>query len=81
MHLQSLVAQQVYIAKTAQTIVFAEGETIHTENSYKYSVEEIQALGARAHLSLEHTWFDRQHYFLLALFRKTTPCKGGNDAS
>jgi L-histidine N-alpha-methyltransferase len=73
MHLRSRVAQQVHIAKTGQTIVFAEGETIHTENSYKYSVEEIAALGAQAHLALAHTWFDRQRYFLLALFRKTVP--------
>jgi len=71
MHLRSRWAQQVTIARTAQTISFAAGETIHTENSYKYSVEDIQALGRRAHLALHRTWFDRQHYFLLGLFRRT----------
>ena len=70
MHLRSRWAQQVTIARTAQTIHFAAGETIHTENSYKYSVEDIRTLGCRAHLALHRTWFDRQHYFLLGLFRR-----------
>ena len=70
MHLRSRWAQQVTIARTEQIIHFVAGETIHTENSYKYSVEDIRALGRRAHLALHHTWFDRQHYFLLGLFRR-----------
>ena len=70
MHLRSRWAQQVTIARTEQIIHFAAGETIHSENSYKYSVEDIHALGRRAHLALHHTWFDRQHYFLLGLFRR-----------
>ena len=73
MHLRSLLAQQVHIARTAQVIHFAAGETIHTENSYKYSLAEVQALGAQAGLTLERTWLDRQQYFVLALLRKTTP--------
>jgi dimethylhistidine N-methyltransferase len=71
MHLRSRWAQQVTISQTAQTIHFAADETIHTENSYKYSVADIRALGHRAHLALHRTWFDRQHYFLLGLFRRT----------
>ena len=70
MHLRSRWAQQVTIAKTEQIIRFAAGETIHTENSYKYSLEDIRALGHRADLALHRTWFDRQHYFLLALLRR-----------
>ena len=70
MHLRSLWAQHVTIAKTAQTICFAAGETIHTENSYKYSIENIRALGRHAGLTLSRTWFDRQHYFVLGLFRR-----------
>jgi uncharacterized SAM-dependent methyltransferase len=69
MHLKSLLAQQVRIAATGQTVAFTPGETIHTENSYKYTVEEIRALAAQARLQLERTWYDRQRYFLLALFR------------
>jgi dimethylhistidine N-methyltransferase len=70
MHLRSRWAQHVTIAKTAQTIAFAAGETIHTENSYKYSLEDICALGRHAGLILGRTWFDRHHYFLLGLFRR-----------
>jgi dimethylhistidine N-methyltransferase len=70
MHLRSRRAQHVTIAKTAQTIHFAAGETIHTENSYKYSLADIRALGQDAGLTLSRTWFDRQHYFLLGLFRR-----------
>jgi len=69
MHLRSRQAQHVAIAKTAQTIHFAAGETIHTENSYKYSLADIRALGHCAGLALSRTWFDRQHYFVLGLFR------------
>ncbi len=70
MHLRSRWAQHVTIAKTAQTISFAAGETIHTENSYKYSLEDIRALGRHAGLTLSRTWFDRQRYFVLGLFRR-----------
>jgi L-histidine Nalpha-methyltransferase len=69
MHLKSRVAQEVTIAAIGKTIAFTAGETIHTENSYKYSVDEVQALGAQSRLRLERTWFDSQKYFLLALFR------------
>ena len=70
MHLRSRWAQHITIAKTAQTVHFAAGETIHTENSYKYSVEDIRVLGHRVGLTLSRTWFDRQHYFVLGLFRQ-----------
>jgi dimethylhistidine N-methyltransferase len=69
MHLRSRTAHQVTIATTRQTIAFAAGETIHTENSYKYTVEEVRALGRRARLELQRTWFDRHGYFVLGLFR------------
>jgi L-histidine N-alpha-methyltransferase len=71
MHLRSRWAQHVTIATTVQTIYFAADETLHTENSYKYSVEDICALGKRVGLTLSRTWFDRQHYFVLGLFRRT----------
>ena len=69
MHLRSRHAQHIPITKIEQVVSFQAGETIHTENSCKYTVEEVRALGEQAGLDLSHTWFDRQHYFLLALFR------------
>lgn len=68
MHLRSRLAHQVTLTKLGQTVSFTAGETIHTENSYKYSVDEIRDLGRRAKLVLQRTWFDSQQYFLLAMF-------------
>jgi L-histidine Nalpha-methyltransferase len=69
MHLRSLQAQRVPIVKIAPAVSFAKDETIHTESSYKYSVDEVRDLGYEAHLVLRRTWFDARRYFLLALFR------------
>jgi uncharacterized SAM-dependent methyltransferase len=44
-------------------IEFAEGETIHTENSYKYTVESFAELAASADLSLQQSWFDDERLF------------------
>lgn len=69
MHLRSRQTQRVPIAGIEQVVSFAAGETIHTENSYKYTVDEVRQLGHHANLALRRTWFDLQRYFLLALFR------------
>jgi L-histidine N-alpha-methyltransferase len=71
MHLRSRVAQQVTIGKIDLTVSFSPDETIHTENSYKYSVADIRDMGHEARLTLQRTWFDRQQYFLVGLFRRT----------
>jgi dimethylhistidine N-methyltransferase len=69
MHLRSRKAQQVTIAAIGQVVTFAAGETIHTENSYKYSVDEVREMGRCANLTLSQTWFDDKRYFLVGLFR------------
>jgi L-histidine Nalpha-methyltransferase len=69
MHLRSLQAQRVPIRKIAPVVSFAKDETIHTESSYKYNVDDVRDLGYEAHLVLRRTWFDARRYFLLALFR------------
>jgi L-histidine Nalpha-methyltransferase len=58
MHLVSRVAQSVSIASTQQTIEFAAGETIHTENSWKYSMPMIERLAAAAAMSIEEVYTD-----------------------
>jgi len=45
------------------TIRFTEGETIHTENSYKYTLEDFSALALAASLRLEHSWLDDDELF------------------
>lgn len=46
---------------------FAEGETIHTESSYKYTRERLAALAEAAGWSLETVWTDPKGWFALAL--------------
>jgi dimethylhistidine N-methyltransferase len=61
MHLVSKRDQQVHVAGRA--FAFVAGESIHTENSYKYGVEEFQALARRAGFEPEHVWIDPQGLF------------------
>ena len=61
MHLVSLHEQQVTLG--GRTFRFAAGETIHTENSYKYSVGEFQALAREAGFRAEYCWLDPQRLF------------------
>lgn len=61
MHLVSHYAQFVRLA--GKRIDFAQGETIHTEISCKYSVEEFADMGKRAGFSCEHTWTDARGMF------------------
>lgn len=61
MHLRSKCRQQVTIV--GQTFHFRAGETIHTENSCKYAVEEFQQLACDAGFITEHCWTDAEHLF------------------
>lgn len=61
MHLESTVQQRARVG--AHTFSFAHGEQLHTENSYKYSVEGFAALAARAGWSLAHAWTDERRWF------------------
>ena len=42
---------------------FRAGESIHTENSYKYDVAEFAGRAARCGLRLDATWTDARDYF------------------
>ena len=42
---------------------FAQGERIHTENSYKYTVESFRDLLAQAGFRVDGTWTDDAHWF------------------
>jgi dimethylhistidine N-methyltransferase len=61
MHLVSTRSQKVRIG--SRTFTFASRETIHTENSYKYSVEEFQSLAREAAFDAEHCWIDPDRLF------------------
>jgi dimethylhistidine N-methyltransferase len=61
MHLVSLASQRVRVGD--REFQLRAGETIHTENSYKYTVEEFQALATQAGFFPEHCWVDPQRLF------------------
>jgi len=61
MHLESLRAQTVTVA--GRTFQFRNGETVHTESSYKYTVESFRALATSAGWWPAAVWTDERHYF------------------
>lgn len=60
MHLVSLKEQKINISGT--TIHFDEEETIHTENSHKYSIESFKKL-TKPFLKPTKTWIDKEEKF------------------
>jgi len=69
MYLDSLCDQQVAIDQINMKIHFTSGESIHTENSYKYSPAEIDHLAAQAGFQVEERWLDAQERFCENLLR------------
>jgi L-histidine Nalpha-methyltransferase len=71
MHLESLIAQRVHIpanaAGPALTLEFAPGETIHTENSYKFTPTTVAALLTAASFTATNSWQDPHHLFAVTL--------------
>lgn len=61
MHLVSLQKQAVQIG--AVEIPFKQGESIWTESSYKYTLEEFAQLAAVAGFSVQQVWTDPQEWF------------------
>jgi dimethylhistidine N-methyltransferase len=61
MHLESLKAQTVTVA--GRTFDFRKGETIHTESSYKYTVDSFRALAESSGWRPTAVWTDADNYF------------------
>lgn len=62
MHLVSQSEQRVRIGD--ESISFKKGETIHTENSYKYSLQDFEALVSEW-FSVDQVWTDDDDLFSL----------------
>jgi uncharacterized SAM-dependent methyltransferase len=67
MHLVSLRDQTVRVA--GRTFQFAEGETIHTENSHKFTMDGIAKLAASAGWTVEQQWASQAPAFGMVLLR------------
>lgn len=61
MFLESRVAQSVTLA--GQTIEFAAGERIHTENSFKYTPEEFAHIATQSGFAVSFVWVDERRWF------------------
>jgi dimethylhistidine N-methyltransferase len=61
MHLASLKRQRVIVA--GEGIDFRAGETIHTENSYKYSVDSFACMARGSGWTPTTVWTDENRYF------------------
>lgn len=61
MHLVSAMAQVITVA--GESFRFQEGESLHTENSYKYSVDGFQALARRSGFTSRRVWTDGDGQF------------------
>ena len=70
MHLVSRENQTVTIADLNAKISFKAGESIHTENSHKFTPDMIASYADKAHLEVVKTWTDPKDYFALCLLRK-----------
>ncbi len=67
MHLESLAGQRVRIAALDLTLDFRCGETIHTENSYKYSQGQAEQMLTRAGFAPAACWTDPRAWFAVWL--------------
>jgi len=69
MYLVAERAQRVAINALGVEIAFADGETIHTESSYKYEPEAFTAMLQRAGFSCVQCWQDDAHDFAVYVAR------------
>jgi dimethylhistidine N-methyltransferase len=67
MHLESAIPQQVWLRGLGRSFFFRQGETIHTENSYKYTPAMLDSLFCTAGLASRASWTDERHWFELHL--------------
>jgi len=68
MHLVSEYTQRVTVLGRA--FMFAAGESIHTENSYKYGLVKFQAMARRAGWSHRQFWVDGQSRFAVHVLER-----------
>ncbi|MFC2003532.1 L-histidine N(alpha)-methyltransferase [Chloroflexota bacterium] len=61
MHLVNLMEQTVHLDDV--TIPFAKGESIWTESSYKFNLDEFEQMAAAAGFTVECVWTDDRQWF------------------
>ncbi len=67
MHLVSRKQQRVRIDALDLDVALDEGETIHTENSHKYTAAQLERIAASTGFKIARTWTDEREWFTDAL--------------
>ncbi len=73
MHLESTRRQRVSVAALDLDVDFASGETIHTENSYKFTPQSIASLLAQGGFTVTRSWTDPRQWFGVYLATASLP--------
>lgn len=69
-YLRSKIVHQVHISDLDLSLDFKKGELIHTENSYKYSISQIEQLADEVGFKITKLWQDENHHFAVVLLSK-----------
>jgi dimethylhistidine N-methyltransferase len=72
MHLVSEIPQVVDIPGSGVTVLFGEGESIHTESSHKYTPAGLAELAAASGFEEEAAWTDDEGLFRVERWRPRT---------
>ncbi len=62
-YIESTRKQTVTISELEMKVQFAAGEQIHTENSYKYDLDDITRLASATGFTRARTWLDQREQF------------------
>lgn len=70
MHLKAVRDRKIRINGNHEILNIKKGETIHTENSYKFNRDDIEAIGRHAGLEVDSVFTDEKLWFSLVLYSK-----------
>lgn len=63
MHLDSKRNQTVHVESLHRSFAFKRGESIHTENCYKFTPEAVEDMLLKSGYILEQSWYDEDRWF------------------
>ena len=74
MHLVAARRQTIRVG--GEAFPFEAGDSIHTENSYKYTLDGFAEVGRRAGFTVERVWTDPEDLFSVQLLRADASVRG-----
>lgn len=70
MHLKARNDIVITFDSETDNVHIRKGETIHTENSHKFSLDDVKTMGSLAGLNVEQIFADERQWFSLVHYRK-----------